>query len=79
VPHMPRGELLSNMESHDVFLFPSLRYGGGAVVIEAMAAGKPVVCLDTGGPGMHITDDWGFKIIPRSPRDAVLELASALE
>ena len=76
---MPRGELLSNMESHDVFLFPSLRDGGGAVVIEAMAAGKPVVCLDTGGPGMHITDDWGFKIVPRSPDDAVSELASALE
>ena len=79
VPHMPRGELLSNMESHDVFLFPSLRDGGGAVVIEAMAAGKPVVCLDTGGPVLHITGDWGFKIVPRSPDDAVRELASALE
>ena len=79
VPHMPRTELLSNMSSHDVFLFPSLRDGGGAVVIEAMAAGKPVICLDTGGPGMHITDDWGFKIIPSSPSNAIHELASALE
>jgi len=76
---MPRGELLSRMGAHDVFLFPSLRDGGGAVVIEAMAAGKPVVCLDTGGPGMHITDNLGFKIAPRSPKDAVHELASALE
>jgi glycosyltransferase involved in cell wall biosynthesis len=78
LPHMPRVELLSNMEAHDVFLFPSLRDGGGAVVIEAMAAGKPVVCLDTGGPGMHIEEKWGFKIVPSSPIAVVHELASAL-
>jgi glycosyltransferase involved in cell wall biosynthesis len=76
---MPRGELLSRMSFHDVFLFPSLRDGGGAVVIEAMAAGKPVVCLDAGGPGMHVSDEWGFKITPTTPKDAVNELASALE
>jgi glycosyltransferase involved in cell wall biosynthesis len=79
IAHMPRRELLSNMETHDVFLFPSLRDGGGAVVIEAMAAGKPVICLDTGGPGMHTTDEWGFKIAPSSPDKAVRELSSALE
>jgi len=78
LPNMSRVELLSNMDAHDVFLFPSLRDGGGAVVIEAMAAAKPVVCLDTGGPGMHIDDKWGFKIVPSSPKVAVHELASAL-
>jgi glycosyltransferase involved in cell wall biosynthesis len=67
------------MADHDVFLFPSLRDGGGAVVIEAMSMGKPVVCLDTGGPGMHITDECGLKITPRSPDHAVHELAQALE
>ena len=76
---MPRAELLSQMGAHDVFLFPSLRDGGGAVVIEAMASGKPVVCLDVGGPGMHINDNWGFKIAATSPREAVHELAAALE
>jgi len=76
--HMPRADLLSNMEAHDVFLFPSLRDGGGAVVIEAMAAGKPIVCLDTGGPGMHIDDKSGFKVVPSSPKSAIHELASAL-
>lgn len=77
--HMPRGEVLSKMSDHDVFLFPSLRDGGGAVVIEAMAAGRPVICLDTGGPGMHITDEWGIKITPTFPENAVQELAAALE
>lgn len=79
LPQMPRDNLLSKMASHDIFLFPSLRDGGGAVVIEAMAAGKPVVCLDTGGPGMHVTAESGVKIKPGSPESAVDELAKALE
>jgi glycosyltransferase involved in cell wall biosynthesis len=76
---MPRGTLLSEMAACDVVLFPSLRDGGGTVVIEAMSVGKPVVCLDTGGPGMHIDDGCGIKITPSSPGNTVSELASALE
>ena len=78
-PAVPRPELLSKMTESDVFLFPSLRDGGGAVVIEAMAASKPVVCLNTGGPGTHINQECGFKITPESPGAAATELARALE
>jgi len=78
-PAVPRPELLAKMTESDVFLFPSLRDGGGAVVIEAMAASKPVVCLNTGGPGTHIKSEWGFKINPDFPRTATTELAQALE
>ena len=76
---VPRDDLLAEMAQQDVFLFPSLRDGGGTVVIEAMALGKPVVCLDTGGPGMHITPECGIKISPRSRSEAVVDLAGALE
>lgn len=79
LPPVPREDLLGKMADHDVFLFPSLRDGGGAVVVEAMAMGSPVICLDTGGPGIHITNDCGVKISPSSPEIAVEELASALE
>jgi glycosyltransferase involved in cell wall biosynthesis len=34
----------------DVLLFPSLREEAGWVVVEALASGLPVVCLDRGGP-----------------------------
>ena len=78
-PAVARDELLQQMASCDVFLFPSLRDGGGAVVIEAMSAGKPVVCLDAGGPGMHVTESCGIKIEPRSSEDATHQLAQALE
>jgi glycosyltransferase involved in cell wall biosynthesis len=79
VPAVSHEELLSQMAACDVFLFPSLRDGGGAVVIEAMSMGKPVVCLDAAGPGTHVTDECGIKITPRSPESAVHELAEALE
>ena len=75
---MPRDQLLEEMSSHDVFLFASLRDGGGAVVVEAMCAGKPVVCIDAGGPGVHVSPETGIKIAPTSPDQVVSEMAAAL-
>jgi glycosyltransferase involved in cell wall biosynthesis len=65
--------------SSDVILFPSLRDGGGTVVIEAMSVGKPVVCLDIGGPGLHVTEQCGIKLSPAEPAVTVSRLADALE
>jgi glycosyltransferase involved in cell wall biosynthesis len=75
---LPRASLLDEMRQADVFLFPSFRDGGAAVVVEAMAAGKPVIGLDSGGPGLHIQSGWGFKIDPRDPVHVVGEIARAL-
>jgi len=51
------------MNNSYIFLFPSFE-GAGMVVIEAMAAGLPVVCLDYSGPGEIVTDECGIKIKP---------------
>jgi len=79
VPWMPRKEFLRTMGSCKVFLFASLRDGGGAVVVEAMALGKPVICFDLAGPGFHINDKCGIKIQPGNPEQAVYDMAKALE
>jgi glycosyltransferase involved in cell wall biosynthesis len=76
---MPRERLLADMRCCDVFLFASVRDGGGLVVVEAMAAGKPIVCLDLGGPGLHLKNDCGFKIPAHHPDQAVRDMAAALE
>ena len=76
---MAREHLLASMRSCDVFLFASLRDGGGLVVVEAMASGKPVVCLDLGGPGLHVNEECGFKVPARDPNQAVHGMAVALE
>jgi glycosyltransferase involved in cell wall biosynthesis len=49
------------MSEADIFLFPSME-GAGMVVLEAMASGLPVVCLDYGGPGTMVADQCGIKV-----------------
>ncbi len=76
---LPRQDILREMRASDVFLFPSFRDGGGAVVVEAMASSIPVIGLDSGGPGVHIQPDWGYLIKPRDPEFVASEIAGALE
>jgi glycosyltransferase involved in cell wall biosynthesis len=68
VPYMPRQELINQYECFDALLFPSLHDSGGIVVLEALAKGLPVICLDIGGPGRIVTQDCGW-IIPTANRD----------
>lgn len=74
----PRDVVLDAMAAADVFLFPSLRDGGGAVVVEAMAVATPVVCLDLAGPGLHVDATCGVKVPPTTPEETVEGLAGAL-
>jgi glycosyltransferase involved in cell wall biosynthesis len=76
---MPRRELLGLMSQCDTFLFPSLRDGGGAVVVEAMAAGIPVICMDLAGPGINVTEECGIKIPPQGPEQTVSGIVEALD
>jgi len=78
-PWLSREKLLSKMRSSHVFLFPSFRDGGGGVVVEAMASGTPVICLDTAGPGFHVQEKWGIKIKPKDSGYIITEMAKALE
>jgi len=76
---MKREDFLKVIALADIFIFSSLRDGGGAVVVEAMAEGKPVVCFDIAGPGFHIKEEWGIKIKPENPNQSVEKMARALE
>lgn len=78
IPWLSRKDLLRHMRASDVFVFASLRDGGGAVVVEAMASGIPVVCLNVGGPGFHVRDAWGITIDPGEPETVVKEMGKAI-
>ena len=45
--------------------------------LEAMAAGRPVLCLDIGGPALQVTPETGIKVPAISPSQAEHGLASA--
>jgi len=46
----------------DLFVFPSLHDSSGNVLIEALSAGLPVLCLNIGGPGVIVDNSCGIKI-----------------
>jgi glycosyltransferase involved in cell wall biosynthesis len=62
----------------DVMVLPSMRECGGAVVLEAMASGIPVIATEWGGPIDYITRDTGILIPPATPETFVEELGKAL-
>ncbi len=78
-PWMPRAQFLEALRDCDVFLFPSLRDGGGAVVVEAMAAGQPVICFQLGGPALHVTEECGIRITANTVEQSEQDLCRALE
>jgi glycosyltransferase involved in cell wall biosynthesis len=65
-------------QSH-VLIHPALHEGFGNVCLEALAAGRPVVCLDIGGPASQITPETGFAAPPTTPDEAVAAMAAFLE
>jgi glycosyltransferase involved in cell wall biosynthesis len=75
---LPRGEALGKLAQCDVLVHPSLHDSGGWVCVEAMAAGRPVICLDLGGPAALVTDETGFRVPARTPKQVIDEVAKAM-
>ena len=48
------------------------------VVLEAMAKGLPVICLDYGGPGEYVDDSCGIKVPVTDPQKVIDGLADAI-
>ena len=78
---LDRNELLKLYVSHDVFLFPSLHDSGGSAILEALAHGLPVICLDLGGPGKIVDETCGLKVKTEglSKQDTVLALENYMK
>jgi glycosyltransferase involved in cell wall biosynthesis len=75
---LPRTSTLSKMGESHVLLHPSLHDSGGFVCTEMMGVGRPVICLDLGGPTTQITDETGIKVPAVDPDSAVQGLAEAI-
>jgi glycosyltransferase involved in cell wall biosynthesis len=75
---LPRAQALAKLAHCDVLLHPSLHDSGGWVCLEAMAAGRPVICLDLGGPALQVTGETGIKVPASTPNQALADVTGAL-
>jgi glycosyltransferase involved in cell wall biosynthesis len=71
-------EVLKNMRSADIFLFPSLRDNGAGVVFEALASGSVPVVVDFGGPGDIVNPEVGYKVPLTNEADVVAKIENIL-
>jgi len=74
-----RNELLNMYKEVDLFIFPSLHDSGGMVVLESMANGTPVLCLNLGGPSVNIDKECGIIVEANSYSQVVKDIAMNIE
>jgi len=73
-----RADVYRVVESADLFALPILRDGPSASILEAMLAGRPVLCLDQGGSGEMVPEGLGFKVKVKARAQVVEDIAEAL-
>ena len=66
------------MRACDALIHPALNEAFGQAVLENLALGRQVICLDWAGPGMIVTDQCGIKIEPGSRKDVVTGFSRAI-
>ncbi len=76
---MLRARVWSLLEECDVLVHAGLHDSGGYACVEAMAAGRPVICFDLGGPGHLIDGECGITIRAVSPDAAIRAFAAAMD
>jgi glycosyltransferase involved in cell wall biosynthesis len=76
---LPHNKVLDKLAECDVFVHPALHDSAPAVCLEAMATGRPVICLDLGGPALQVTEETGIKVPAILPEQVERDLASAME
>ena len=67
------------LASADLFVFPSIREFGGAVVLEAMSMGAVPIVVNYGGPGELVTPATGFLIRIGTRKAIVAALRETLQ
>jgi len=77
--HLPTyADVMDKLRQSHVLMHPALHEAFGNVCMEAMAAGRPVVCLDIGGPASQVTAECGFVAPATNPEEAVRAMAGYL-
>lgn len=74
-----RAETLKIIGQANLLVHPSLHESGGLVCLEALAARRPVICLDWGGPAIQVADGTGIRIPVCGVGQVISDLSDAMQ
>ncbi len=74
----PAAVVSNEMSRCHVLCLPSVRESGGAVLLEAMSAARPVLAVNYGGPGTLVNEEIGALVPSCNPSAAIEGLEAAL-
>jgi glycosyltransferase involved in cell wall biosynthesis len=74
----PQTECARYLHQSSALILPSLMECGGAVVLEAMAAGRAVIASDWGGPADYLDAECGILVSPQNPAQFTAALGAAM-
>lgn len=75
---LPQAACRQRLDAADCLVLPSVRECGGAVVLEAMSLGKPVIATAWGGPLDYLDASCGVLVPVRTAAEFVAAIESAM-
>jgi len=73
-----QAQIVALMRQSHALCLPSVRESGGAVLLEGMACGIPLLTVANGGPGELVDEEVGRALTPDSPEALIQGLADTL-
>ena len=71
-------DVYREMRRSDALMHPAVNEAFGQSILESLALGRQVICLDWAGPGMIVTADCGIKVESGNREKIVTGLAEAI-
>lgn len=78
IPFMPREEALKKISESDIFIFPSLKEGGTWALMEAMAMGLPVICVNWAGMAVETDKNTAIQLEVTNPKQMEIDMGKAI-
>lgn len=76
--HLSRNEVLQELANSDIFISPSLRDACNLSLLEAMAIGLPVICLNWSGMAISTDDSCAIRLPVTDPKQMPQDMAAAI-
>lgn len=76
--HLSRNEVLQELANSDIFISPSLRDACNLSLLEAMAIGLPVICLNWSGMAISTDDSCAIRLPVTNPEQMPKDMAAAI-